>query len=448
MKTFLGFMGIAIGLVGIAYGVPRTDFPTLLGLYVLAFLSYLYLLSVQKKQALSPLILLSMALGLRVLLLGAWPELSDDFYRYIFDGQLLANGINPYLELPLTVRDSGLLPENPYWETLLDRMNSPAYFSLYPPLHQFFFWLAALPGENLFLNVLVLRATVLLAEGINLWLIQKLLFRWRMPSYRLSWYAFNPLVILELTGNLHFEGWVLTGLLFAVYAYDVQKPPWAGLSWAASIGLKLTPLLLAPVWIRFWGKHQFWKFTLVSVLVVLLLLSPIVIAGGAENFFQSFRLYQSKFEFNASLYYLIRAASGYFVDYNPIAYVGPALQGLAAIALLTMGLYQRTFTREALVSKMVWMYLVFFLLQTTVHPWYLIPAVGISVLTTNRIFVAWSGLVFLSYHVYARPEYTESMGMVATEYLLLAIVIVLTAYRHFASRRRLSSASSAKSESL
>jgi hypothetical protein len=448
LKTFLGFTGIAIGLLGIAYGVPRTDFPVLLGLYTLSFLSYLYLLSVQKKRAFSLVLLVSMAMGLRMLLIGAWPELSDDFYRYLFDGQLLVEGINPYLELPTTVRHSGLLPENPYWETLLQRMNSPEYFSLYPPLHQFFFWLAALTGENLFLNVLALRVMVLVAEAINLWLIQKLLFRWRMPAYRLSWYAFNPLVILELTGNLHFEGWVLTGLLLAIYAYDMKKPHWAGFSWAASIGMKLTPVLLAPVWIRFWRKQQFWQFTLVAVISVLLLLSPILISGGGENFYQSFRLYQSKFEFNASVYYLIRALAGYFVDYNPIAYVGPVLQGVAAVSLLTMGLYQRTFTREALVSKMVWMYLVFLLLQTTVHPWYLIPALGISALTANHMFVAWSGLVFLSYHVYATPQYNESMPIVLVEYLVLGIVGLIAVFRYLANRRSLSPSTASTGNSL
>lgn len=448
MKAILSYAGVAIGLLGIAYWFPRTAFPELMGLYGIAFICYLMLVSVHKNKAFSSLLVIIMAMVLRLLLFGAWPELSDDFYRYLFDGQLLVKGINPYLQMPADLFDSGILPENEYWQTLLERMNSTEYYSLYPPLHQFFFWLAALVGENLFLNMLVLRISILLIEGVNLWLIQKILFLWRKPAYHLSWYAFNPLVIVELTGNLHFEGLVLTGLLGAIYFYSTQKAFGAGLSWAAAVGLKLTPLLLAPVWTRFWDKKRFLIFSLTAVFFVFLFLSPIFLLEGGQNYYQSFRLFQIKFEFNASLYYLIREIAGFFVDYNPIGYVGPALQVIAAVCLLAMGLYQRTFTQEALVSKMVWMYLVFLLFQTTVHPWYLIPALGISVLSSNRIFVIWTGLVFLSYHAYSQPGFTENLWFITAEYLLLGIVGLVILYRHFSTQRFLTSSTSSDRDPL
>ncbi|WP_439481095.1 carotene biosynthesis protein [Cyclobacterium plantarum] len=435
MKVALCLIGISVGLLGMGYWIPRTAFPELFGLYGIAFLAYLYLVGIHKKSGLSPYLVLLLALSLRLLLLGAMPGLSDDFYRYLFDGQLLLRGINPYLELPVLVKD---IPENAYWSTLLENMNSQEYYSLYPPLHQFFFGLAALAGENIFLNVLVLRFCLLFVEGINLWLMQKLLFLWRLPAHQLSWYAFNPLVIMELTGNLHFEGIVLTGLLLTVYFHSRNKPLATGLSWAWAIGVKLNPFILAPVWIRFWDSKNFWKFTLAAAAFVLLFLSPIVLLDGARNFYQSFRLYQSTFEFNASIYYLIREISSFFVDYNPIAHVGPALQVLAGIGLFGMGLYQRTFTKEALVSKMVWMYLVFLLLQTTVHPWYLIPALGLSVLTLNRSFVVWTGLVFLSYHAYSRPGFEENLWLITFEYVFLALALLVIGYRYYQNQRSLS----------
>lgn len=429
-------IGISVGLLGMGYWFPRTAFPQLLSLYVIAFGCYLYLVAIHKKEGFSPILVLVLAMGLRLLLLGSMPVLSDDFYRYLFDGQLLASGINPYQEVPALLPN---LPDNAYWGTLLEKMNSGGYYSLYPPLHQFFFWLAALAGENIFLNVLVLRVCLLIVEGINLWLMQKLLFQWRLPAHQISWYAFNPLVIIELTGNLHFEGIVLTGLLITVYFYGRNKSLATGLSWAWAIGVKLNPLILAPVWIRFWDSKNFWKFSLTAAAFVLLFLSPIVLLDGTRNFYQSFRLYQSTFEFNASIYYLIREGSSFFIDYNPIAHVGPALQLFAVICLLAMGLYQRTFTKEALVSKMVWMYLVFLLLQTTVHPWYLIPALGLSVLTRNRSFVVWSAVVFLSYHAYALPGFEEHLWLTALEYIFLAFAVLVTGYRQYQIQRSLAS---------
>lgn len=445
MKAFLCYVGVAIGLLGMGYWFPRTAFLELLSLYGFAFLCYLILVSIHKKKGFSTLMVIILAMGLRLLLLGAWPELSDDFYRYLFDGQLLVKGINPYLQLPKELFDSGSLPDNTYWQTLVGKMNSSGYYSLYPPLHQFF-WMAALVGENIFLNIIMLRVVILLAELVNLWLIQKILFLWRKPAYCISWYAFNPLVIMELTGNLHLEGLVLTGLLVAIYFYSTHYAFGTAISWAAAIGLKLTPVLLAPVWIRFWDKRKFLIFSLTAVFFVILFLIPILWLDGAGNFYQSFRLYQSKFEFNASLYYLIREAAGFFVDYNPIGYVGPLLQMVAAACLLAMGLYQRTFTQEALVSKMVWMYLVFLLLQTTVHPWYLIPALGISVLSPNRIFVVWTGLVFVSYHAYGQPGVQENLWIIAAEYVLLGIAGLVILYRNFTSESILTSSASASGE--
>jgi hypothetical protein len=87
-----------------------------------------------------------------------------------------------------------------------------------------------------------------------------------------------------------------------------------------------------------------------------------------------------------------------------------------------------------LASKMVWMYLVFLLLQTTVHPWYLIPALGLSIFTANKIFIAWSGLVFLSYHAYMGQDYNEHIWVVFTEYtLLFTMAVLLIRYRQSAT---------------
>ena len=41
------------------------------------------------------------ALGVRGLVLGASPELSDDVYRYVWDGRVLLQGTSPYRHAPL-----------------------------------------------------------------------------------------------------------------------------------------------------------------------------------------------------------------------------------------------------------------------------------------------------------------------------------------------------------
>lgn len=123
-----------------------------------------------------------------------------------------------------------------------------------------------------------------------------------------------------------------------------------------------------------------------------------------------------------------------FIDYNPIGTLGPSLNILATLSLLVIGVTNKEINASGLANKMVWMYLVFLLLQTTVHPWYLIPAIGLSLFTSNYIFVAWSGLVFLSYHAYADASYHENYLILALEYLLLLSYLI---YHIFLKRREL-----------
>ncbi|MEX2568132.1 MAG: carotene biosynthesis protein, partial [Cyclobacteriaceae bacterium] len=290
-----------------------------------------------------------------------------------------------------------------------------------------------LVGENLFANVLVLRIFILVFEGINIWLIYRLTKQWKLPVSRVWWYAFNPLVILELTGNLHFEGLVLTGLLLALYCFGKAKPLLAALSWSWAVGIKLSPVIIGPTWLSAWNsKHRF-KFILFSGLSIFVFIFPIL--NGLENFYQSLRLYQSNFEFNASLYYLIRWVWQGVVGYNPIVYLGPMLNVIALVCIVWVGIYAPSKDPKSLSGNWVWIYFIFLICQTTVHPWYLIPAFGISVLTQNKVFFLWTGLVFLSYGAYAHQDFQENYRLLWVEYGLLGIGLAGIFYKNSFSRR-------------
>ena len=77
----------------------------------------------------------------RLLLLFSIPNLSDDVYRFIWDGRLAANGINPFSHLPAEVMQistgKGITKE------LFVQLNSPDYYSIYPPVLQGVFWFTA-----------------------------------------------------------------------------------------------------------------------------------------------------------------------------------------------------------------------------------------------------------------------------------------------------------------
>ena len=364
-----------------------------------------------------------LAFALRLVLILSVPALSDDFYRYIFDGHLIGLGINPYLMYPsetLTILEN---PSDSYMYFLFEKMNSPNYFSIYPPLHQFFFYIASLSGEKLLNNILLLRVGIMVFDFLNLYLLYNILTLLGQPISKVWLYAFNPLVVIELTGNLHFEGLVLTGILSLLYFRIKNETGLASLGWSFAIGIKLTPLMLGPLLLRAWKKDKVILFLFLSATAITLFLLPLYFSDGFQKFWQSFRLFQSSFEFNASVYYVIIWLAGFFIDYNPIAYVGPALSLLAFASIVFFSLRFKVQSFDNLALGIVYVYFIYLLSQNVVHPWYIIPAFGVSILTRSNVFLVWTFLVFLSYYAYSNKDFEECTAFLIVEYGILFMFI-------------------------
>lgn len=206
----------------LVYAVPRAQFGLLIGLLTGLFLGYVFVLSsphergtgairrVGEGRATIDRFLFASALLFRLLMLFAVPQLSDDVYRFVWDGRLLAHGYNPYLYLPSQLLNTPIATACGLDEWLFRRLNSPNYFTVYPPVNQALFGLGSYmaPGllpDSLTANSMWLRIPIILCEIGSLWLMVKLLRRLNMNPNLALLYGLNPLVIIELTGNLHFE---------------------------------------------------------------------------------------------------------------------------------------------------------------------------------------------------------------------------------------------------
>jgi hypothetical protein len=93
----------------------------------------------------------------------------------------------------------------------------PDYFTGYPPICQFIFGLATkLFGGNLVWSIAVIRLFIIASEIGTIYFLRKILSAFNLPLRNVLIYALNPLVIIELTGNLHMEGVMIFFLVSSI----------------------------------------------------------------------------------------------------------------------------------------------------------------------------------------------------------------------------------------
>lgn len=419
------FILILAGTYFLGNLVPRIDFQSTFGVYLVLFGSMIliYLFSDEK----TPWFWIFLAgILLRFSLFLSIPIWSDDFARFLWDGELLRLNENPYSETPGQWKQNHPLETTELQKNLFGYLNSPEYFSIYPPLNQAVFWLAAKSGQGTIWNgVLGLRLLMILGEIGVFFMFLKVFKIFEIPINKLWLYWINPLIVIEITGNLHFEGLVLLLLLASIFHQGIKKSLLSGVFWGLSVGVKLVPLMLFPAWIAFPKTQKNLIFWIGAGIAVGLSFTPLLIDSSWFNFFQSLKLYQGKFEFNASIYYLLREVGFWIHSYNTIAELTKILSALTLIGILYLSWKKKPQTLPELAELWVLIYLIYLILQPVVHPWYLIPGFGLSLLTNKKAFLVWTFTVIFSYQAYGNEVFEENPLFLLAEYAVLFQVILV-----------------------
>lgn len=418
---------LCVCLLAITYFTERHESTVLLTTYTLSFIAYLVILFSAKPEK-DIGWLLAVALICRCLLLPAIPNLSDDIYRFIWDGRLWNQGISPFTYLPSEVMNSTLpVRLQGINNELYEALNSPDYFTIYPPVNQLIFAFATKLFPTSFLgSVIIIRLFILLAEGLNIWLIYQLLRKAKLPVRNVLIYALNPLVILELTGNLHFEALMLCFLLLSLLFLSQSKIVVSAIFFALAICTKLIPLIFLPLYLRRLKLRKAIYFYsvvgLTTALVFLPLLNTELIAGMSS----SIGLYFQKFEFNASIYYVIREIGYYIEGYNIIESAGKWLAVSTFLLIVLFSWFERN---RYLSAAFMWALFIYLMLATTVHPWYIIPLLAFSTFTSYRYTIVWTYLIFLSYVGYTTHGYKENLFITTLEYSVVLGVLAYELYQ-------------------
>ncbi len=374
-----------------AVGLMREHMPVLMLFYTVAFGAMLWAWRKHAEALEQPGVLMGWALAFRLVLVPTWPDLSDDLFRYVWDGWLLSEGINPYAMIPSDPRLAAFSSD-----PLFASLNSPDYHSVYPPPSQLFFLLggALYPKVGVMWAVFAVKMGFLLAEvGALAFLVRARRVQGE-PMAPLVAYAWNPLVVVVFAGQGHSEAAMMLGMALAIWALVAQRPVWSwmGYLWAGMI--KLTPLVLGPLWL----KHHRGKGMAPAVALGVVFALPMALSGA--QIWQSLQLYVGYFEFNAGFYYGLKFVLYWVTGEDVSKSLGPALRWVFLACAVGIWAFVPVKTWQGLLRATALLLSAYLLTATTVHPWYL-TWVLILVPFVATLRWAWLWVSYASFWTYS-----------------------------------------------
>ncbi len=393
--------------VAIAYAFPRSEFVYLITCFICLFGFYFYFL--KNYNQFSERQILGLAMLFRIVLIGSIPTLTDDFYRYIWDGQLVLKGINPFAYTPAEAIENGLMQSSVFYE----QMNSPNFYSVYPPTNQLMFALSAL-GGSLNLSVLILKTLAISAEVGTLFLIIKISQHFKQGNLPLAIYGLNPLVVVELSGNVHSEAFMLFFIALFVALFIKKRNHLAGISLAFAICSKLIPVLILPLLITKIGWKNGLKLGMIAIGFSVILFIPFI-SPEVLNAHKGLSLYFNHFEFYGAIHQIGKWLDGYV--FNGLDLI---------IKLIGIGLIGFVYTRpiistQELLRSSLLVFTVYFLFSSTIHPWYVAALVFYGAFTKLNYVLVWSFTSCFTYITYQTTQFTQSPWVLWIQFFVVVV---------------------------
>ena len=188
---------------------------------------------------------------------------------------------------------------------------------------------------------------------------------------------------------------------------------------ALAVGTKLLPLLIVPLFLKYLGFQRFLLFSISLVVFSGILWIPFLNEEMIKNYIQTIQLWFTTFEFNGSIYNIVRAVGYEVKGYNIIRQLGKITPYITIILVFVFSLFNSNRNHHRLFKSMLLLLSFYFFIATTVHPWYIINLILLGILTGYLFPILWSMTVFWSYSAYKINIVEESIG-----YQLIAYILV------------------------
>ena len=390
MRATLPFLAVAIEtccIYLVTLGDLRTQVPAFWAGFFPALLCYALaaVVVLRRPNGRAKWTILGAALVFRLTLWCSSPTLSDDIFRYVWDGRVQLAGINPYLHPPAAPELSHLRDE---FHALVNHPNVP---TVYPPLAQLFFRLvcalSATPAAFKF-------ALVLCDFGLCLLLWRSLVRRAQDPR-RVLLYAWHPLPLVEIAGSGHIDVLGVLLLFGALYALQRRRIDAAAAALAGAFLVKLVPVVLLPTLWRRAGAGWF-ELRARRTLIwfpALALMGYLPFADAGLRLVTGLSTYVQQWHFNAAVYNLVQGA---LAPWDAAAHFHARLLCAALLAALSLRAQIRLADPYAAACTTLGAYL---LLSPTMHPWYLLWVLPFLPFFAHPAWGLFGGLVALAYQV-------------------------------------------------
>jgi alpha-1,6-mannosyltransferase len=325
------------------------------------------------------------------------PTLSDDMYRYVWDGRVQARGISPY-RYPPDAPELRDLRDQAVWQSV----NRKSAVTVYPPAAEMAYaalWRIWPDNVRWFQAAMAVGG---LAAGA---LLVGLLRAAALSPARVLIYLWSPLLAFETAHSAHVDGLVLPLLVAVWWARLRERDGLVGILLGLATAVKIYPVILLPALWRPGHPRGRWRLPLAFLLTLTACYLPYVATSGTEVLGYLPHYFGERFNMGlAGL--LVPIFTGLGADPSLAMFI------LTFITLAALGVWMVLRPApDALtaVRRCVWLIGAFTLLAQDLFAWYmlwLLPLVALF-LQPGRILGlradAWSGwwlfcgLVALSY---------------------------------------------------
>ena len=397
----------------------------LLSIYSIHFATLLFVSRLVPAQKISVTAICIAAVACRIALLPSIPILENDFWRYMWDGHVLVNGVNPYQYAPADAALNHL--DTPY----RDAIGYSHFATIYPPLAEILFAIPAAlaPGSVGALKLLLIAFDLATGYVLLQWLrLRGLDERW------VALWLLNPLVLREIANAAHLDSIPVFFTTLALYLFERGWHLRAWLGLALGISTKIFPLVLVPFLFKLDPRR--WRHAFAAIALVLLLYVPFL--GAGSMLFHGSGAYAKFWIFNAGLYRGI----DWVLDKILLALPsGPAVTWLYRLDTLTkifivaltgvvvLLLWRRLHGKRQLSHAALWSIGTVLLLSPVVDPWYVLWILPFAIMEFNLAWLAFGYLVNASYSWYLGKE--AAFWFRSVEYVAFYLLLLWPLYRRW-----------------